>query len=69
MLEFILILLFTFLKFYLILGCIFTLLAGLFAFATRTENEYTTGEIFTVIFIYPIVIYYLLNPEKNDYER
>jgi hypothetical protein len=67
--EIILYLLFAFLKFYLILGCIFTLFAGLFAFATRTENEYTMGEIFTVIFIYPIVIYYLLNPEKNDYEQ
>jgi hypothetical protein len=69
MLEFILILLFTFLKFYLILGCVFTLLAGLFAFATRIENEFTTGEIFTAIFIYPLIIYYLLNPEKKDYER
>jgi hypothetical protein len=69
MLEFILILLFTFLKFYLILGCVFTLLAGLFAFATGIENEFTTGEIFTAIFIYPLIIYYLLNPEKKDYER
>ena len=69
MLEFILILLFTFLKFYLILGCIFTLLSGLFAFATGIENEFTIGEIFTAIFIYPLIIYYLLNPEKKDYER
>ena len=69
MLEFILILLFTFLKFYLILGCIFTLLSGLFAFVTGIENEFTIGEIFTAIFIYPLIIYYLLNPEKKDYER
>ena len=69
MLEFFLFLLFTFLKFYFILGCIFVLLSGLFAFATRIENEFTTGEIFAAIFLYPLIIYYLLNPEKNDYER
>lgn len=68
MLEFFLFLLFAFLKFYLVLGCIFVLFCGLFAFATGIENEFTTGEIFTSIFIYPLIIYYLVYPERNDYE-
>lgn len=67
--EIILILLFAFLKFYFTLGCIFTLLLGVFAFSTRTENEYTIPELFAVLFIYPVVIYYFLNPDKNNYEQ
>jgi len=67
--EIILLLLFAFLKFYFILGSIFTILLGVFAYATRTENNYTTLEVFGMIFIYPLIIYYLIYPEKNDYEQ
>ena len=66
--EIILILLFAFLKFYFILGCIFTLLTAVVAFSTRTENDYTVGEIFAMLLIYPVIIYYLVYPERNDYE-
>jgi uncharacterized membrane protein len=67
--EIILILLFAFLKFYLILGCIFTLLTAFIAFSTKTENDYTVGEIFAMLLIYPVIIYYLVYPERNDYGR
>ncbi len=67
--EIILYLLFAFLKFYLVLGCIFTLLTACVAFSTRTENDYNVGEIFAMLLIYPVVIYYLVYPERNDYER
>jgi hypothetical protein len=67
--EIILYLLFAFLKYYFILGCIFTLLTAFFAFSTRTENEYTIREIFAIMFIYPVIVYYLIYPERNSYER
>ena len=67
--EIILILLFTFLKFYLVLGCIFTLLTAFIAFSTKTENDYTVGEIFAMLLIYPVIIYYLVYPERNDFEQ
>jgi hypothetical protein len=67
--EIILYLLFAFLKFYFILGVIFTILLGVFAYSTRTENEYTALEVFSMIFIYPLIIYYLIYPERNDYEQ
>ena len=67
--EIILILLFAFLKFYFILGCIFTLLSAVVAFSTKTENEYNVGEIFAMMFFYPVVIYYLVYPERNDFEQ
>ena len=67
--EIILYLLFALLKFYFILGVIFTILLGVFAYATRTENKYTSLEVFCIILIYPMVIYYLIYPERNDYER
>ena len=63
--EFILIL-FALLKLYLIVGVIFTVLLGVIAHITKTENNYTMLEIFCIIFIYPIVIYHILNPDKND---
>jgi len=66
--EIILILLFAFLKFYFTLGCIFTLLTAIVAFATKTDNDYTVGEIFAMLLIYPVIIYYLVYPERNDYE-
>jgi hypothetical protein len=64
--EIILYLLLVFLKFYLILGVIFTLLLGIMAYVTKTENEYTVLEIFYTIFIYPIIIYYFINPSNNE---
>lgn len=67
--EIILILLFAFLKFYFVLGCIFTLISAVVAFSTRTENDYTVGEIFAMMFFYPVIIYYLVHPERNDYEQ
>lgn len=67
--EIILILLFAFLKFYFTLGCIFTLFTAFMAFSTRTENEYTVGEILSMMLFYPVIIYYLIYPERNDYEQ
>jgi hypothetical protein len=67
--EIILYLLFAFLKYYFILGCIFTLLTAFFAFSTRTENEYTVGEIFAILLFYPFIIYYIVEKNKNKYER
>jgi hypothetical membrane protein len=67
--EIILYLLFAFFKFYFTLGCIFTLLTAFIVFSTKTENDYTVGEIFAMLLIYPVIIYYLVYPEKNDYER
>ena len=67
--EIILILLFAFLKFYFVLGCIFTLLSAVVAFSTKTENEYNVGEIFAMLLIYPVIIYYLIYPERNDFEQ
>lgn len=66
--EIILILFFNFLKVYLVLGCIFTLLTAFIAFSTKTENEYKIGEILAMLLIYPVIIYYLVYPERNDYE-
>ena len=63
------IILFTILKFYFILGCIFTLLTAVFAFSTETEKEYNVGEIFAMLFFYPVVIYYVVYPERNDFEQ
>lgn len=67
--EIISILFFAFLKFYFILGCICTLLVAVFAFSTKTENEYNIGEIFAMLFLYPVVIYYIVYPERNDFEQ
>jgi len=67
--EIILYLLLAFLKFYFILGIIFTLLLGIIAHATKTENTYTTLEVVCTVFIYPMVIYYLLNPDKVENEQ
>jgi|688.fasta_scaffold519316_3 hypothetical protein len=66
--EIILILLFAFFKFYFTLGCIFTLLSAVVAFSSKTENDFKVGEIFAMMFFYPFIIYYLLNPTKNNYE-
>lgn len=65
--EIILILFFGFLKLYFVLGCIFTLISAIVAFSSGTENEFTTSEVLAMMFIYPIIIYYLLNPDKNDF--
>ena len=67
--EIISILFFAFLKFYLVLGCIFTLLTAIFAFSSGTENDFKVGEIFAMMFFYPFIIYYLINPNRNNYER
>ena len=67
--EIILYLLKEFFTVYLIIGCVFTVLLGTIAYATKTENEYTTLEVFCMILIYPMIIYYLVYPERNDYER
>jgi hypothetical protein len=66
--EIILYLLFAFFKFYFTLGCIFTLLSAVVAFSSKTENDFKVGEIFAMMFFYPFIIYYLLNPTKNNYE-
>jgi hypothetical protein len=65
--EIILTALFNIFKIYCLVGCIFTLLTAVIAFSTGTENEYKIGEILAMILFYPLIIYYLLNPEKNDY--
>jgi hypothetical protein len=67
--EIILYLLKEFFTVYLIIGCVFTVLLGTIAYATKTENEYTTLEVFCMILIYPMIIYYFLKPSENDYER
>jgi uncharacterized membrane protein len=67
--EIILYLLKEFFTVYLIIGCVFTVLTAFIAFSTKTENDYTVGEIFAMLFIYPVIIYYLVYPERNDYER
>lgn len=67
--EIILILFFAFLKFYFILGCIFTLISAVIAFSSGTENDFKVGEIFAMMFFYPFIIYYLVNPNRNNYER
>jgi hypothetical protein len=51
---------------YIIIGCVFTLLIGTIAYLTKTLNDYTTLEVFCIIFIYPVIIYYAFNPEENE---
>jgi quinol-cytochrome oxidoreductase complex cytochrome b subunit len=54
---------------YIIVGCVFTLVLGVIAYLTETLNDYTTLEVFIIILIYPVIIYYVLNPEKDEKDR
>lgn len=64
--ETILNLIFTFLKFYVIVGCIFTFIIGVVSFIVGTDEDYTPSEVAAMIFIYPIVIYHMKNSKENE---
>jgi len=67
--EIILYLLLAFLKFYFTLGCIFTLISAVITFSSEIEDDFKVSEILAMMFFYPFIIYYLINPKRNNYER